>query len=385
MNDAYLSKKKSVVFLFINGPHHVYHLIYPALKFVKLNNSYEVKIISGNPWNTKIINQASSEMGVSDFKLIDIPLPLRYKIKNYKGKLYPPVYSRIKSVINHLSDASAIISTSHELPVYLNEQKINDPILFYLYHGTGTRAYGFEKKLDGYDYIFVPGNYHLNRLLNESCISKEKMILTGMPKLDWLKTKLDIKRFLFKNNNPTFYYNPHWDMKFSSYLKWKNHILNLFTERQELNLIFSPHPLVKHMSKREGYTIEEGKKYTENIIVDYGSDYCMDGTYNFASDVYIGDVSSMVTEFIIYKPRPCLFINAHDIDWVGNEDYHFWKMGNVVNDANDFPKHIFQSLESNHHEEKQLKMKNDFVHQSSIDSSKICAKSIQNILRETNT
>ena len=139
------------------------------------------------------------------------------------------------------------------------------------------------------------------------------------------------------------------------------------------------------MSKREGYTIEEGKKHTENIIVDYGSDYCLDGAYNFASDVYIGDVSSMVTEFIIYKPRPCLFINAHDIDWVGNEDYHFWKMGDVVNDANDFPKHIFQSLESNHHEEKQLKMKNDFVHQSSIDSSKTCAKSIQNILRETNT
>ncbi len=46
MNDAYLSKKESVVFLFINGPHHVYHLIYPALKFVKLNNAYEVKIIS---------------------------------------------------------------------------------------------------------------------------------------------------------------------------------------------------------------------------------------------------------------------------------------------------------------------------------------------------
>ena len=59
-------------------------------------------------------------------------------------------------------------------------------------------------------------------------------------------------------------------------------------------------------------------------------------------------------------------------------------MGNVVNDANDFP-NIFQSLESNHHEEKQLKMKNDFVHQRSIDSSKICAKSIQNILKETNT
>ena len=92
MNNAYLSKKKSVVFLFINGPHHVYHLIYPALKFVKLNNSYEVKIISGNPWNTKIINQASSEMGVSDFKLIDIPLPLDIKSKLQEQVISPGLF-----------------------------------------------------------------------------------------------------------------------------------------------------------------------------------------------------------------------------------------------------------------------------------------------------
>jgi len=93
----------------------------------------------------------------------------------------------------------------------------------------------------------------------------------------------------------------------------------------------------------------------------------------------------MITEFIMHIPRPCLFINAHDIDWVGNEDYHFWEMGNVVNDVNNFPKYIFQSLELNHHEEEQLKMKNDFVYRSSMDSSMICAKSIQNILRETST
>ena len=385
MNASHSSKRKSVVFLFINGPHHVYHLITPALRFVEINNSYEIKIISGNPWNTKIIDQASNEMGVSNFKLIDIPLPFRYRIKNYKSKLYPPVYSRIKSVIKDLSNASAIISTSHELPAYLSEHRINGPILFYLYHGTGTRSYGFESKLNGYDHIFIPGNYHMNRLLDESSISKEKMILAGMPKLDWLARKLEIKKSLFKNNNPTFYYNPHWDMKFSSYLKWKKHILNFFSEKQDLNLIFSPHPLVKHMSKREGYTIENGKEIPDNIIIDYSSDYCMDGTYNSVSDVYIGDVSSMITEFIMHKPRPCLFINAHDIDWVGNEDYHFWEMGNVVNDVNNFPKHIFQSLELKHHEEKQLKMKNDFVYRSSMDSSMICAKSIQNILRETST
>ena len=36
----------------------------------------------------------------------------------------------------------------------------------------------------------------MNRLLDESSISKEKMILAGMPKLDWLARKLEIKKLL---------------------------------------------------------------------------------------------------------------------------------------------------------------------------------------------
>jgi hypothetical protein len=89
MNASHSSKRKSVVFLFINGPHHVYHLITPALRFVEINNSYEIKIISGNPWNTKIIDQASNEMGVSNFKLIDIPLPFRYESKTTRASYIP--------------------------------------------------------------------------------------------------------------------------------------------------------------------------------------------------------------------------------------------------------------------------------------------------------
>ena len=53
--------------------------------------------------------------GITNFKLIDIPVPFRYKFKNYKNKLYPPVYTRIKKIVNILKEASAIISTSHEI------------------------------------------------------------------------------------------------------------------------------------------------------------------------------------------------------------------------------------------------------------------------------
>ena len=51
-----MRQKKSILFLFINGPHHVYHLILPALKFAALDNGTESILVSGNPTNTKIIN-----------------------------------------------------------------------------------------------------------------------------------------------------------------------------------------------------------------------------------------------------------------------------------------------------------------------------------------
>ncbi len=38
---SFFPDEKSVIFLFINGPHHVYHLIMPALRFVALKNEIE--------------------------------------------------------------------------------------------------------------------------------------------------------------------------------------------------------------------------------------------------------------------------------------------------------------------------------------------------------
>jgi len=383
MNSSSLDKKGSVVFLFINGPHHVYHLIMPALRFAETSSDFETKIISGNPRNTDIIIKSAKKYGISNFELIDIPLPFRYRINRYKDKLYPPVYTRIKKITTILSNASAIISTSHELPEYMKEHEIEGPLLLYLYHGTGTRAYGFESKLNMFDHIFVPGEYHLNRLRQELSLPEEKMILTGKPKLDWLRDKSYNSKGIFNNDNPIVYYNPHWDMRLSSYLIWRKFILDFFSKHNDYNLIFSPHPLVKHLSKKAGYDIENSEINSDNIKIDHDSQYCIDGTYNSIANVYVGDVSSMVTEWVMLRPRPCIFINAHQIDWMENDDYHFWRYGSVVNQFEKFPELISRSLEINDHKKIQLEMRDKFIHNSDQTSSDICAQSIKTILQGT--
>mgnify|MGYP006124929987 CR=1 FL=1 len=373
-----IDKKKSVVFLFINGPHHVYHLILPALKHASIINNTKTIIISGNPTNTKIIKEAKILTGITQFNLIDIPVPFRYRFKNYKKKIYPPVYTRIKKIVGILKNASAIISTSHELPKHLEFYKIKGPTLFYLYHGTGTREYGFENKLKDFDYILTPGNYHKERLKKTLLISDEKINIVGTPKSDWIKLKKIRNNNLFNNESPVFYYVPHWDINLSSYLKWRKIILNYFINNNQYNLIFAPHPLIKHLSKKEGYKIENNLKSANNIIIDHGGKNSIDGTYSALADIYIGDVSSMITEWILQKPRPCIFINAHEKKWKNEDDYYMWNFGSVVSEFNDFEKIIKKSINSNDYEKIQKQMRDEFVQLNTKPSSDLCAEFIAN-------
>jgi hypothetical protein len=41
-------------------------------------------------------------------------------------------------------------------------------------------------------------------------------------------------------------------------------------------------------------------------------------------------VSSQVYEYLLLKPRPCLFVNAHGVTWRDDPDYAFWHLGEVV-------------------------------------------------------
>ena len=55
-------------------------------------------------------------------------------------------------------------------------------------------------------------------------------------------------------------------------------------------------------------------------------------TYTTLADVYLGDVSSQVYEFL-RTPRPCVFLDAHGVDWAGDENYAHWRFGPVVRAA----------------------------------------------------
>jgi hypothetical protein len=52
-------------------------------------------------------------------------------------------------------------------------------------------------------------------------------------------------------------------------------------------------------------------------------------TYTDAADIYIGDASSQVYEFI-RRPRPCFFLNPRGHAWQDNPDFAHWRAGHVL-------------------------------------------------------
>jgi hypothetical protein len=108
-------------------------------------------------------------------------------------------------------------------------------------------------------------------------------------------------------------------------------ILDFFARSPSYNLIFAPH--VKLFDRAGAMQESRFKPYwnAKNIVMDLGSRACVDMTYTLAADMYLGDVSSQVYEFLMI-PRPCIFLNSHNAEWADDPNYLCWRCGPVLTD-----------------------------------------------------
>ena len=92
----------------------------------------------------------------------------------------------------------------------------------------------------------------------------------------------------------------------------------------------------------------------------------------------------MIAYWIKIKERPCIFINAHNIDWKNNESYTMWNYGSVVNDPKHFSNYIIESLEKKTGVTKQKNVKNNFIFDNGKSSSStLCANFLLEKLIDT--
>ena len=204
-------------------------------------------------------------------------------------------------------------------------------------HGAGDRAIGFDKASAGFDHVLVSGAKVRDRLVSEAGLDPARISIVGYPKFDIVDPRGGTHP-LCDDGRPLVLYNPHVSPHLSSWYRIGRQVLDWFVEHDEYHLIFAPHvmlferPFVLTIDRmridRPG-RIEERYLRAPNIHIDLGSRASTTMAYTNRADIYLGDVSSQVYEFL-HRPRPCVFLNPHGFDAAHDPNFAHWRAGPVI-------------------------------------------------------
>lgn len=208
-------------------------------------------------------------------------------------------------------------------------------------HGAGDRAIGFNSESAKFDHVLVSGPKIRDRLIGDAGVDPGRISIVGYPKFDIHDGMMT--HGLLDDGKPVVLYNPHVSPHLSSWYKMGRAILDWFVEHEEYHLIFAPHvmlyerPFVVTIDKLRidrPRRIEDRYLRAPNIHIDLGSRASTTMAYTSRADIYLGDVSSQVYEFLRH-PRPCVFVDAHRTDWENDPNFAHWSAGPVIRDIAD--------------------------------------------------
>ncbi|MDM7957025.1 hypothetical protein [Blastomonas sp.] len=204
-------------------------------------------------------------------------------------------------------------------------------------HGAGDRAIGFNRQSALFDLVLVPGDKIRQRLIKEAGLAPDRIAICGYPKFDLCADNRFADSFP-EPHRPVVLYNPHPSPKLSSWHRHGRAVLDAFVGQDRYNLIFAPHVML--FARKWTVTIDPpavarvqppgaAVSASSHIHLDLGSGASSDMSYTNRADLYLGDVSSQVYEFL-RAPRPCLFLNSHNLAWRNDPNYLHWTAGPVI-------------------------------------------------------
>lgn len=273
---------------------------------------------------------------------------LKKWIYRLQGKVYFPRHTMRRSLKQLLPSSNAIVTPDFQATLMQEAKnvKLDIPFIF-TFHGYGDRAYPFRKALSNY-YLLLAGKKFRHRLANLGLLKSDGFAIVGYVKFDITRHRKPQSDY-FCNNSPIVLYNPHFDEDESS-LRLAPEVLAFFHQHTEYNLVFAPHINTNQALLRK--IIKPQYRDCPNILIDTHSTRLIDMTYTQLADCYLGDMSSQLQEFL-YKPRPCIFLNAHNVDWKNNPDYACWHLGDVITNLDNLKTHLDHLLQHNPYLEQQ--------------------------------
>lgn len=200
-------------------------------------------------------------------------------------------------------------------------------------HGAGDREGGYKKRHRYFDLTLVGGSKDRRRMIERGLGTEQNIVVAGYPKFE-----LDTEpQRIFPDDRPVLLYNPHFDAELSSWIRHGPAILAALEALDGWNVIVAPH--IK-LARRVPPIVSQAP----HVRVDMGSHHSIDMSYTTSADVYLGDVSSQIYEFVV-RPRPCIFLNLDRRAWQGDPAFAHWRLGQVIEDLADLPRALARAAD----------------------------------------
>lgn len=326
--------KKRIGFLYLDEIHHLFHFISVA---VELSKTEHVEILT-HPRCHDLLFESIEKLGGKNIKVKQLETKRfrRFTDKLKKRDLPRKGFWIKKHKKYLLENFDALVFTDYFHHYLLRYRKGEYPKLIKSGHGPPGRAYSYNKDLLDFDAQYLVGQFNYEQFEKMDLLGPHPMTV-GYPKIDVVEK--DERKEFFANDRPTVVYNPHFDPEYTSWDKEGIKVLEYFYSQDTFNLIFAPHLNLFQELKGKRSINEIPQKYFEadHILIDPGSVNSVNMAYTRYADIYLGDVSSQVYEFII-EPRPCFFLNPNNFDHETDISFRFWKLGEVIPNAEELEK-----------------------------------------------
>ncbi|MDC0116023.1 CDP-glycerol glycerophosphotransferase family protein [Octadecabacter sp.] len=317
---------KLVGLLLMGGIHHIFHLI-PIAVGLEADTNISVYVYVRNASEKQVCEDVLASLGSTRTTVTVLKSKLFHKLRSSKKRI---LLSNLK-IWNSL-DALIVADRSSTLLRNYSDQL---PPFLHIPHGAGDSAVSYDPRMRYFDYILVAGEKDKKRMIDLNLVSDETCHVTGYIKPFAINQIHPETPKLFETTRPVVLYNPHFREGLSSWKEFGRDLLEKFAQQNDMNFIVAPHILLfeKTQDEESRKAVEAFSKY-ENIYVDLGSERACDMTYTRAADIYLGDVSSQIYEFLS-EPKPCIFLTNSKTQWKEDPNFAHWRYGPVCHSTHD--------------------------------------------------
>lgn len=334
-----------IAFLFNHDQvHQVAHSLPIAMALADGGFPGEILVATTSPaLEAEVRRMASTRIGRTIEHIELTTSPISRRLDSLAGRLVPARKLLIYKDNLDFFRTIDLLVVAEKTSLTLKRLGLHNLKIVHTRHGAGDRAIGFDAASAAFDHVLCSGPKIRDRLISQAGVLPHAISIVGYPKFDLIHEALPI-RYL-PTAGTVVLYNPHPAPHLSSWYRHGRSVFEQFATNDRLGLLFAPHvmlfqrdlvvtidpPAVARPGRLPARFLRG-----DRVKVDLGSSASTDMRYTLASDIYLGDASSQVYEFLI-RPRPCIFLNSRGHAWQGSPDFLHWTAGEVIERPDQLP------------------------------------------------